>query len=33
MIRGKSYAGMGQKDSLIAIYNYTKTNYPDSDDS
>ncbi|MBP8074009.1 MAG: tetratricopeptide repeat protein, partial [Bacteroidia bacterium] len=31
MIRGKSYAGMGQKDSLIAIYNYTKTNYPDSD--
>jgi tetratricopeptide (TPR) repeat protein len=31
MIRGKSYGNMGRKDSLITIYNYTKTTYPDSD--
>ncbi|MFN8394667.1 MAG: tetratricopeptide repeat protein [Bacteroidia bacterium] len=31
MIRGKSYGGMGLKDSLVNIYKYTKTNYPDAD--
>ncbi len=31
MIRGKSYGSMGQKDSLISIYTFTRTNYPDAD--
>lgn len=31
MIRGKSYGSMGQKDSLISIYTFTRTNFPDAD--
>lgn len=31
MIRGKSYGGMGLKDSLVSVYRFTKTNYPDAD--
>ncbi|MFM2375787.1 MAG: hypothetical protein RLZZ165_884 [Bacteroidota bacterium] len=31
MIRGKSYGGMGQRDSLISIYNFAKSNFPESD--
>jgi tetratricopeptide (TPR) repeat protein len=31
MMRGKSYGSMGQKDSLVSIYTYTKANYPDAD--
>lgn len=31
MIRGKSYGSMGQRDSLVSIYKFTRTNYPDSD--
>jgi tetratricopeptide (TPR) repeat protein len=31
MIRGKSYAYLGQKDSLISVYEYIKMNYPDSE--
>lgn len=31
MIRGKSFGAIGARDSLISIYKYTKSNYPDSD--
>jgi tetratricopeptide (TPR) repeat protein len=31
MIRGKAYGALGQKDSLISVYTYTRNNYPDSD--
>ncbi|HHG84329.1 MAG TPA: tetratricopeptide repeat protein [Bacteroidetes bacterium] len=30
MIRGKAFGFMGQKDSLISIYEYIKLNYPES---
>ncbi|MEM0996973.1 MAG: tetratricopeptide repeat protein [Bacteroidota bacterium] len=31
MIRGKSYAYLGKKDSLISVYKYIKQNYPESE--
>jgi tetratricopeptide (TPR) repeat protein len=31
MIQGKSYGSLGQKDSLVSVYTYTRTNYPDAD--
>jgi tetratricopeptide (TPR) repeat protein len=31
MIRGKSFGSIGQKDSLISVYTYARTNFPDAD--